>query len=334
MSLPQPPKQLVHTLPNGKTVCFDHHLRRCDFCTVDFSFGESDEDEPGYYSDGTDDLVDEYGSGDDEDNERVFILTGSTARFTPQWDEQVLGPGNTYKIQMNYDNPPKALPLSSLQTHYCSSCHLTWLVGEKGEAAAKDHPSHHTYSHEYCGTSRSLLVFTDGACSENGSSGARGGLGVFFGPHSKFNFAEFLAVSGTPTNQKAELEAVARAMEDVRRKVLPNRRSIVTSSKGGHDPRAVSAVMRMRLIIVTDSSYIVESMCKHIQDWKENKQGVLMNKAGKAVENSQAFLRLQKEVDALSRVGIQVAYYHVGREENRDADALAKASISGSQSSH
>lgn len=32
------------------------------------------------------------GGGDDD---RVFILSGSMARLTPQWDEQVLGPANT-----------------------------------------------------------------------------------------------------------------------------------------------------------------------------------------------------------------------------------------------
>ncbi|KAH7407411.1 ribonuclease H-like domain-containing protein [Cadophora sp. MPI-SDFR-AT-0126] len=247
--------------------------------------------------------------------------------FTPQWDEQILGPGNASKIQKNYDNPPKALPLSKVQTHYCSCCHLTWVVGGKGEAAAKDHPSHHTYSHEYAGTNRSLLVFTDGACSGNGFQGARGGLGVFFGPGSKFNFAERLDISGTPTSQKVEIEAASRAMEIVRTKILPDRRNIVTGSRGGHNPRAVSDVMRMRLIIVTDSSYLVECMCTHFTKWKKNEQGLLVNKNGKVVENSEAFLRLQSAVEGLSMARCQVEYYHVGREENKDADSLAKGSI-------
>ncbi|KAH6722018.1 ribonuclease H-like domain-containing protein [Leptodontidium sp. MPI-SDFR-AT-0119] len=334
MSLPQPPKQLVHTLPNGKTVCFDHHLRRCDFCTVDFSFesDEDDEDELGYYgSDGSDALDDRYDFEDEEEEneDRVFILGGSAARFTPQWDEQVLGPANISQIRQDDENPPKPLPLSSLSTHYCTTCQLTWLVGEKGEEAAKSHPSHHSYSHIYAGTSRSLLVFTDGACSGNGAPGARVGMGVFFGPGSKFNLAERLTISGNPTSQKAELEAVASAMETIRTTILPDRRGIVLGSKGGHNPRAVFDVMHMRLIIVTDSSYIVEGMCKHMSNWKKNTQGVLVNKDGKLVENSQAFLRLQSEVEKLSMVGVQVAYYHVGRQENKEADGLAKASIMG-----
>lgn len=68
-------------------------------------------------------------------------------------------------------------------------------------------------------------------------------------------------------------------------------------------------------------------MCRHFSNWKENNQGVLVNKAGKAVENSEAFLRLKNEVEKLSMVGVQVAYYLVAREENKDADVLAKGSI-------
>ncbi|KAF4636562.1 hypothetical protein G7Y89_g1525 [Cudoniella acicularis] len=326
MSLPKPPNQLIAYLSNGKTVCFDHHLRRCGICCVDFTYGESDEDEP-YEID--DEEEDEDGDGDegDEEDDRVFVLGGSTARFIPQWDEQILGPQNTYKITKDNENLSEPLPLSSILTYYCLTCQLTWLVGEKGEATAKSHPSHHTLSHIYAGTSRTLLVFTDGACSGNGTPNARGGLGVFFGPGSKFNFGELLTGSGTVTNQKAELAAVARALETVRSKILPARRIMVKEAKGSHDPRAVSDVMHLRLIVVTDSSYIVEGMCRHFSNWKENKEGVLVNKSGKAVENSEAFLRLKSEVEKLSMVGVQVAYYLVAREENKEADTLAKGSI-------
>ncbi|TVY40021.1 Ribonuclease H1 [Lachnellula subtilissima] len=343
MSLPQPPKELIDYLPNGKIVCFDHHLRVCGICCVDFTFGESDEDESDEDESDEDEsyeIDDQDGSQgfravdenedeeeDDDDDGRVFVLAGSMARFTPQWDEQILGPANTFGIEKDYKKPPKPLPLSSILTYYCPTCQLTWLIGEEGEAAARSHPSHHTYSHIYAGTNRSLLVFTDGACSGNGASNARGGLGVFFGPGSKFNFSERLSESGVHTSQKAELAALARALQTIRFQVLQARHIMVTNAEGGHDPRAVSDVLRLRLIVVTDSSYIVESMCSHFSEWKENKGGVLVNKAGKAVENSKGFLRLESEVQRLSMVGVQVVYYLVSREENKEADILAKGSI-------
>ncbi|KAK2630307.1 hypothetical protein QTJ16_001127 [Diplocarpon rosae] len=182
---------------------------------------------------------------------------------------------------------------------------------------------------EYAGTSRSLLVFTDGACSNNGNEGARGGLGVFFGPGSRFNLSERVATSGVPTNQKAELEAVARALEAVRNTVIPHRPRTVINSESSYDYRAVCDMTHMRLIIATDSSYVVECLCKHMTDWSKNKQGALVSKQGQLVENSQAFLRLQNGVEELSMVGVQVANYHVGRVENKEADGRAKASIPG-----
>jgi hypothetical protein len=228
---------------------------------MDFTYGESDEEDPyAYVFGGRDDL--DFGEEDTEDDgedERVFVLGGCTARFMPQWDEQVLGPANTYKIKKDYDNPPKPLPLPSVQTHHCTICQLTWLVGERGKAAARNHPSHHSYSHEYSGTSRSLLVFTDGACSGNGTRDARGGIGCFFGPSSKFNIGERLPGPQIPTSQKAELTAAARALEIARLQILPARRIMVKEAKGGHDPRAVSDVMHLRLVVVTDSSAYLSS---------------------------------------------------------------------------
>ncbi|KAH6677631.1 hypothetical protein B0J14DRAFT_698203 [Halenospora varia] len=78
----------------------------------------------------------------------------------------------------------------------------------------------------YAGTSRSLFVFTDGACSGNGTPDARGGIGVFFAPGSKFNCSKSFTEEGTHTNQKAELAAVAKGFEIVRTQFLSERRDM------------------------------------------------------------------------------------------------------------
>ena len=165
MSLPPPPVKLSKQLPNDKTVCYAHSLRICPICCVDFEYMSID-DEPG-------EVVDE---------DRVFVLGEGVNRFMPQWGDQILGAGNTYKIKKDYDKPPKPSPLSSISLHHCTSCELTWLVGIIGEAAAKSHPSHHASSHVYSGTRRSMLVFVDGACASNGATDARAGVGIYFGP--------------------------------------------------------------------------------------------------------------------------------------------------------
>jgi hypothetical protein len=62
--------------------------------------------------------IDEKPDDEDDDVEvmeaedRVFVLAGGAARFMPQWDKQILGPANTYKIEKSYTNPPRPLPLS------------------------------------------------------------------------------------------------------------------------------------------------------------------------------------------------------------------------------
>jgi len=55
-------------------------------------------------------------------------------------------------------------------------------------------------------------VHTDGACSNNGQTGSRGGIGVFFSKDNSLNISERLV--GTPqTNNRAELTAIIRTLE-------------------------------------------------------------------------------------------------------------------------
>ena len=51
-----------------------------------------------------------------------------------------------------------------------------------------------------------LTVFTDGACSNNGKSSAKAGLGVYFGEEDIRNISK--AVTGKQSNNTAELSAV------------------------------------------------------------------------------------------------------------------------------
>ncbi len=146
MPLLQPPREVCRELSNGDLVCYDHGLEICGKCCVDFTFmreesealsTDSETNEEHDYQDenessGSDEVEDVERSNDDQ----VFILCGSTARFMPQWDSQVLGPRNTFALKMNYESPPKPLPVSALEFFPCSTCHLTWLVGDKGKAAA------------------------------------------------------------------------------------------------------------------------------------------------------------------------------------------------------
>ncbi|KAH8723548.1 ribonuclease H-like domain-containing protein [Phaeosphaeriaceae sp. PMI808] len=59
-----------------------------------------------------------------------------------------------------------------------------------------------------------ITVYTDGSALGNGKAGAVGGVGVYFGPNDTRNVSE--ALRGTrQTNQRAELTAVARALDHI-----------------------------------------------------------------------------------------------------------------------
>lgn len=63
-----------------------------------------------------------------------------------------------------------------------------------------------------------LVVFTDGACTNNGRSNSMAGYGAFFGEGSPFNISKPLP--GRPTNQRAEMMAVLQTIRTVLRNDL------------------------------------------------------------------------------------------------------------------
>lgn len=238
------PQDLITYLPNGQAVCRDHRLRICPVCCLDLTYDDSDSLDEGDDGGNEDDHEEE-----DEDPEavaqmravppylllawqdRCFILAGSTARFIPQWEESLVGGDDLTRLDRldkDYNNPPIPNQPSSLSLHYCTTCHLTWVGGRAGLAGLENHPSHHTLYHQYSGTSRSLMVFVDGACASNGTSNARGGIGVYFGPNSPFNQSVPLVLQPgeRATSQKAEIHAVITALRQVRSRIMPDRQCV------------------------------------------------------------------------------------------------------------
>ncbi|RKK10407.1 hypothetical protein BFJ66_g17584 [Fusarium oxysporum f. sp. cepae] len=176
--------------------------------------------------------------------DQVFVLAGSTARFIPQRDEEILGPANTRNTLTNPD----------------------WLVGEKGPDAAASHLSHHTLVHNYSGARRSLVVFIDGACPANGPAALQASVGVYFGPESPKNISRLIDTS-RPTNQLAEITAAVEAMRQVRSVVVPERRILLKGSSPRTTPDTLRDARRFRLVLATDSSYLVDCMCKYMPQW-------------------------------------------------------------------
>ena len=93
-----------------------------------------------------------------------------------------------------------------------------------------------------------IIIYTDGACKNNGSKNAKAGIGIHF---SKKNKIEFNDVSepfpDKPTNQRAELSAILEALR-------------------------LTKELSQKIIIYTDSEYSINCIERWFASWvKQNK---------------------------------------------------------------
>ncbi|KAM4771200.1 ribonuclease H1-like [Rhinophrynus dorsalis] len=150
------------------------------------------------------------------------------------------------------------------------------------------------YSSPHSSAGGSDEVYIDGSCRHNGHYGARGGIGVYWGPNNSHNVSERL--KGRATNQRAELEAARRAVVQAK---TQNKR---------------------RLNVNTDSKFTVNGMTNWIHTWKKNGWKTY---DGRDVVNKQEFQKL----DRLCQ-GMDVTWRHVpghsGNVGNEMADQLAR----------
>lgn len=159
----------------------------------------------------------------------------------------------------------------------------------------------------------SLIVAVDGACRKNGRPGARAALGIFFGEGSPWNRSELLPLCDA-TSQRAELCAVLRTLELLRDQI-----SYIWS-------RAVTAQKNLnRVIIKSDSDYMVQSMTRYINKWVENDY---TNARGQPVHNQDLFKKIMAMIHKLDEEkNTKVLFWGVGRKYNQEADRLANAAF-------
>ncbi|KAF1926626.1 RnaseH-domain-containing protein [Didymella exigua CBS 183.55] len=149
-----------------------------------------------------------------------------------------------------------------------------------------------------------IVVYTDGSSLGNGQSGAVAGVGVYFGANDKRNVSEPLRGS-KQTNQRAELTAVARALDHV-----PIDRDV---------------------LIVTDSYYAIRCITEWSPKWLKNGW---KNSVGKDVENRDLVepivSRVCEREACKAKTKFQWIKGHANDPGNVAADELA---VQGSRSS-
>ncbi|KAK3349273.1 ribonuclease H-like protein [Lasiosphaeria hispida] len=144
-----------------------------------------------------------------------------------------------------------------------------------------------------------LVIYTDGASSNNGKAGARAGVGVYFGHGDNRNISEPL--EGMPqTNQRAEMAAILRALE--------------------------VADETQEIEICSDSSYSIDALTQWYRGWERNGW---VSTGGKAVMNQDLIKPALEIIQSRKRKGTETIFTkvdgHKGIPGNEAADRLAVA---------
>ncbi|KAH9905936.1 ribonuclease H-like domain-containing protein [Xylariomycetidae sp. FL2044] len=157
------------------------------------------------------------------------------------------------------------------------------------------------------------LILTDGCCLNNGRSGAKGGYGFSFCEAGRENtggcVSSSLEAEGPdglryrPTSNRAELRAVIAALE------------YRMWYREGHEA----------LVIATDSTYVADGATSWLSSWIEHR---FRKSNGDEVANPDLWTRLLSLFRRYAIHGCQIMIWHIPREENRLADALAKSGAS------
>ncbi|XP_060863606.1 uncharacterized protein LOC132940171 isoform X1 [Metopolophium dirhodum] len=140
-----------------------------------------------------------------------------------------------------------------------------------------------------------VVVYTDGACSNNGYKGASAGAGVWFGNHHPLNLS--IKVPGTQTNNNAEIFSTIKAIERVYSTGLT------------------------RISIHTDSDFVIKSVNEWMPRWLAKGW---KTSAGAEVKNKEMFMILNKRIKSMDSVSWSYVPGHKGITGNEEADKLAR----------
>ncbi|ELK13954.1 ribonuclease H1 isoform X1 [Pteropus alecto] len=138
------------------------------------------------------------------------------------------------------------------------------------------------------------IVYTDGCCSRNGRHRARAGIGVYWGPGHPLNIS--VRLPGRQTNQRAEIHAACKAIEQARAQRIS------------------------KLALYTDSMFTINGITNWVEGWKKNGW---RTSTGKEVINKEDFAELERLTQ-----GMDIQWMHIpghsGFVGNEEADRLAR----------
>jgi ribonuclease HI len=153
----------------------------------------------------------------------------------------------------------------------------------------------------------------------NRTESATASWSVYWGPGSRHNDADQLSKHfWEPARQTTDAAAVEAAKQVLMKMLmmLDDEEDDKNTMRGGLEV--------CKLLILTDSMYLVKGISEHI--WKWNKNGYKTAKK-RPVVNGDAFSELDGYIADLEDRGIPVWFWLVKKEWNQEADALAKHAL-------
>jgi ribonuclease HI len=139
---------------------------------------------------------------------------------------------------------------------------------------------------------RSVVIYTDGACSGNPGPGGWGSVLMYLGHRRELSGGQ-----AETTNNQMEMMAVIRALETLKRPC--------------------------DITLYTDSTYVMKGMTEWLPQWKKRNWKTA---AKKPVKNVELWQRLEKAI-ARHTVDWNWVKGHSGVPENERADELARLAI-------
>ncbi|KAK2025779.1 ribonuclease H-like protein [Colletotrichum zoysiae] len=336
-------------LPNGRTitVCAPHKMVTCGKCCLDFSFDLSDDDNDAFLDreiDSDDDRLFGYNlnSPVPRDVSAAQVAASRYGRPAPSASRRSNATNNKIVDDDESDNsmPPlvddpmapihgqdffySALPPEKTQH---SGTVFPSKFGQQGRTplspgelfpatrGTRTIPSATRFINRH--DKSQCLIYTDGACSDNGAADARGGCAFVFKPsepNGQSGIVSFKLEDRGPdgeeyrhTSNRAELRAVVAALRF----------------------RAWDGEGFKSVVIATDSSYVVDGATEWARAWI--KKGWRVS-AGDHVKNRDLWEALLLDVEKLHDRGCSVRFWRIPRQHNSLADKEAKRAASNMKS--
>ena len=291
----QPDSPVILGIGNGVLVCKAHGRVVCAQCCVDYSF-TLDQSDDGVETTGLARVV------NDEDEEWDAEGEGEEADLMLQ---MLLGNQSMTRAKLQYrDDGTLIIPAIR-----------SFVPPSPTSTPQQLFPLRHLPDRQYPRfTDRSdhgtLLIYTDGACLNNGQTDPAAGWG--------FVFRE-------PEPDRPEVGRVSGRLEDHGPSGKPHPQ---TSNRA--ELRAVIAVLRFRawfgegwtrLVIATDSEYVTRGATEWVRTWGRN-GWVTSNRT--AVKNRDLWEELLGELIGYRERGMEICFWRIPRAWNSEADRIAK----------